>query len=985
MTLKILHITLKEQGNDYVSLRYFWDNPVNYKEHKLSLAEIKQLSEKAETDYYTRLPIDYSITGQALYNWLDKSDRLLANALNQPRQQGLIIAIATDKGLAHLPWELLHDGNCFLVEKTLPIIPVRWISNGQPIVTVDNPQNRPLNALFMATSPLGVEPELDYEAEEGKILSATKRTPVSLRVEESGCLTELSYVVREYETGYFDIFHLTGHTTHQDKKPCFLTEDEYGNRVDSSTDAIAKAMMFRLPALIFLSGCRTGYSQDDAVPSMAEELLSMGATAVISWGERVRDTNATIAAGQLYWELSQSGTLAEAIASTYQKLIEQKVPDWHKLRLYVANTFPGALVTPLITPKRKQLPNPSNEVEFRDKEKRLRVATRENFVGRRRQLQNCLRTLKTDFDKVGVLIHGMGGWGKSSIASRLWDRLSEHEKILWWRQIDESYLINKLKDKLINPKQLELIPYLENSKIPLKSRLTYLFSQLAEMCEKPFLLILDDFEWNLEPRDGQYILKAEVAQILEALVQAIQSTGTKNRIIITCRYDFNSDLLEFFYKQGLEPFKKAELAKKLSRLENFISGTIPDNLRERALILADGNPRLLEFLNDELGNTDVETRLTKLELSPKLWKEKIIWEELHELIDEPLQKILSYCLVYEIPVPMAALEAVCGELPNYQHQLQRGLNLGLIEVSPEVKEENRVYRVSRILPHIITNIQLPEAAKVYSLYQRASEKLHHLWGNEQNKNEEKWQEIFRLKFANKENPERFREGFSQMLAVQYNSKADQAFKSELRKCTDDLVEDGLCEALADYLKHKQWRKADEETTWIFYQVMVKENLENWDDLLTNFPCENLRTIDQLWLDNSNNTLGISIHSKIFLLEIGLDCWEQFCHRVWGSVDKTYNEIMGDIEERGVIPASATMPILIYTMLCSKEKWNMDVGIKYGSSSHGSRVCGCVEGLFEGLGLFEGSRRQEWRDSGGRRRVFSDVRIVYELPSGITEV
>ncbi|MEA5628209.1 CHAT domain-containing protein, partial [Nostoc sp. UHCC 0251] len=566
--MKILHLDLKPIDEEHAEFRFFWDKPDDYQSRQLLLTEIANLIQKAEIDYYKILPADYARTGQTLYKWLDGSDRLLTNALKKSLSQNLIIAITTVNGLAHLPWEVLHDGNCFLVEKKPSIIPVRWVSNGEPIVRDNSPQNRPLNLLFMAPSPLGF-PLLDYETEEAQILETTKRTPVDLRVEESGCLTELSYVVREYKEDHFDTFHLTGHATHQNKKPYFLTEDEYGDRVDSNTSAIAQALTYPFPRLIFLSGSRTGHSADGTVPSMAEELLNMGATAVLGWVGGVRDTDAIFAAGQLYWELSQGGTLTQAIASTYQELIKRQVRDWHKLRLYVANTLPEALVTPLRTLGRKQLPKPSNEVEFRDDEKRLRVATRENFVGRRRQLQNCLRTLKTDFDKVGVLIHGMGGWGKSSIASRLWDRLSEHEKILWWRQIDESYLINKLKDKLINPKQLELIPYLENSKIPLKSRLTYLFSQLAEMCEKPFLLILDDFEWNLEPRDGQYILKAEVAQILEALVQAIQSTGTKNRIIITCRYDFNSDLLEFFYKQGLEPFKKAELAKKLSRLENF--------------------------------------------------------------------------------------------------------------------------------------------------------------------------------------------------------------------------------------------------------------------------------------------------------------------------------------------------------------------------------------------------------------------------------
>ncbi|MEA5628157.1 GUN4 domain-containing protein, partial [Nostoc sp. UHCC 0251] len=374
-----------------------------------------------------------------------------------------------------------------------------------------------------------------------------------------------------------------------------------------------------------------------------------------------------------------------------------------------------------------------------------------------------------------------------------------------------------------------------------------------------------------------------------------------------------------------EPFKKAELAKKLSRLENFSSGRIPDNLRERALKLADGNPRLLEFLNDELSNIDVETRLTKLEQSPELWKAQIIWEELYQLIDEPLQKILSYCLVYDIRVPMVALEAACDELPNYQQQLQTGLKLGLIEVSPEPDESKRLYRVSRILPHIIPTIRLPKAPEVYSLYQKAHEKLHELWGNKENESEEKWQEIFRLKFANKENPERFRQGFSQMLAVQHNLEADKAFERELRKVADDLVKDGLCTQLENYLQQKQWKEADEETAWIFCQVMVKEKYKNVVELLKSFPCETLREINSLWLQNSNNKFGISIQAAIFQSLGGTDSynddvWEKFTEQVgW---NQSYNAILKDVLEETVpeVPeasrttsSSSSLPVFIYTV------------------------------------------------------------------------
>jgi len=936
--MEILHISLSEQGENYVSLRYFWGNPADYKEHSLPLAEIKQLSDRANTDYYnTYRPVDYATTGKALYEWLDKSDRLLANTLNQPRQQELVIAIATDKGLAHLPWELLHDGKDFLVKKRPSIIPVRWISNGQqkPIELLkspdaNSPKNRPLNLLFMASSPKEFESELrelDYEAEEAEILEATKRTPVNLRVEESGCLKELEYVVNEYKPGEIDVFHLTGHATDKNGKSYFLTEDEYGDCVYSDSANIYDTLKFSFPSLIFLCGCRTGFSSDGVVPSMAEELLNMGATAVLGWGEKVRDTEASAASSQFYRELSQGITITQALSSTYQVLIKQEARDWHKLRLYIAARLPQELVTTLNTRGRKQLPLPTISQEWRDDERRLRVARREEFVGRRRQMQNCLRTLKTDDEKIGVLIYGMGGWGKSSIASRLWDRLPEHEKILWWRQIDESYLINKLLSKLIKPELQEIRSFLAASDESLDFKLTYLFSQLLELGERPFILIFDDFEWNLEPREGRYILKVEASLILGALVQAIQETGTKNRIIITCRYDFDCDLLDFFYKQGLKPLKDVELIKKLSRLKHFSSDRISDKLLKRALNLADGNPRLLEFLDEVLGYVDAETEITKLEQSPELWKYKIICEDLYQLIDEPLQQILCHCLVYEIPVPMVALEAACDELPNYQQQLQRGRKLALLEVGSEVQEENRVYKVSRILPHIIPNIHLPKPPTVYSLYQKAHEILHQLWVNNENKSQEKWQEIFRLKFANKENLERFRQGFSQMLAVQYNSEADRAFESELKKCTKELEEDGLCTQLKNYLQQQQWKEADEETAWIFYQVMVKKNYEDWYELLNNFPCETLREINRLWLESSNNKFGISIQAEIYQglgsPSYGDDNWYVFGERVgwkqdnWLSYDELMEEFEGNNAQEGErmrsLPSAwPLLPILIYT-------------------------------------------------------------------------
>ena len=497
----------------------------------------------------------------------------------------------------------------------------------------------------------------------------------------------------------------------------------------------------------------------------------------------------------------------------------------------------------------------------------------------------------------------MGGLGKSTIAARLCDRLSEHEPIIWWRQFDESSLVNKLADKIKladNIRNAELRTALKESIQELKYRLRDVLGELNQPGEKPFLLVFDDFEWNLEHRQGRYILKAQVAEILKALVWAIKENNAHHRIIITCRYDFESELLQSFYKQPLESFRKSDLQKKLSRLKAFNSEEINSNLIERAKTLADGNPRLLEWLSDEvLLEEEAETKLTQLEANPGEWKGKIIWEELYEQLDPTIEKILSRCLVFEVPVPRTALEGICNSISGYEKQLERAIELGLIEVSPEADESKTSlpsfpasYPTSYPLSNYLKN------QKSTTCTRKLTKHYISLWGNRENYNEEKWQEIFRLKFAKRDNYQRFREGFSDVLKVRDNQKADRAFKAELRKCRDDLVEHGLCAALEKYLQQQKWKDADEETAWIFYQVMVKENYENWDHLFKNLPCETLREIDQLWVQNSNSKFGISIQREIYQ-KSGED-WKEFCGCVgWREKQAwlSYSEIINKTTHR----------------------------------------------------------------------------------------
>jgi serine/threonine-protein kinase len=79
----------------------------------------------------------------------------------------------------------------------------------------------------------------------------------------------------------------------------------------------------------------------------------------------------------------------------------------------------------------------------------------------------------------------------------------------------------------------------------------------------------------------------------------------------------------------------------------------------------------------------------------------------------------------------------------------------------------------------------------------------------------------------------------------------------------------------------EWKEADQETARVMLQVAGREE-EGWldPDSVNKFPCEALRTIDQLWVKYSNGRFGFSVQKNIWL-ECG------------GKVDTETQSEMGD--------------------------------------------------------------------------------------------
>ena len=71
--------------------------------------------------------------------------------------------------------------------------------------------------------------------------------------------------------------------------------------------------------------------------------------------------------------------------------------------------------------------------------------------------------------------------------------------------------------------------------------------------------------------------------------------------------------------------------------------------------------------------------------------------------------------------------------------------------------------------------------------------------------------------------------------------------------------------LQKLLETGQWEKADRETAKVMLQAMEKES---WFDVrsndLLNFPCQDLKTIDSLWVKYSKGKFGFSVQKDIYL-------------------------------------------------------------------------------------------------------------------------
>ncbi|MEU7619587.1 tetratricopeptide repeat protein [Micromonospora rifamycinica] len=725
--------------------------------------------------------------GRALHGWLDGEQGQLTELLRRASTpltfevQGPRTPSDRQWTVLRAPFELLArpDGGFLAADALLRFGVVRRL--GAPGVRPALDAYR-LGLGFMAAAPRG-QHELDFEAEEAAILRAVGETRLDLMVEDTGDPAHLAH--RLADLGGLPVLHLSCHGLNtwrarpdQPGAPVLMLENELGDeRPTTATELVG--LLTTMPRLVFVSACLTATAADATgqlppgpgrrggsdppaagaelvAHSLATALVSAGVPAVLGWDGSVGDRSATVFAETLYGRLGDRADLAVAVADARRALLESTKPllraDWHLARLWLGPTGGGPVVAG--TRRRSLVSAVRGTKKFLDRKQHVPVAKADMFVGRRPELQQSLRALRSG-DRAGVLLHGQGRLGKSSLAARIVDRIPDRAVGVVFGDYGALAVLDAVADAVrANPQARDLIA----RRLPeVRSRPEALEAVLVDLLtgpcaqtgegQSPLLLIIDDLEQILQPNPaGPHRVVAESAPVLAAVLRAFDPAETDSRLVLTSRFLFTLGGLESrLAPVQLRPLSEVAQGKLHWRQQALVP---PDRqteraaLARRALRVSRGNPGLQDLVvlrlvysaevppeRSEAAVAGMEAYLRQGDLPSdadvRAFLENLALDELLAQAGPPHVALLRAVTLFDLPVPVPVIDALAGEIGGSTDRLR---GLGLLDTFPDRHDPQRqAVAVNALAAGRLVPLTDEERAKLAAL---TVEPLFTTWGRD---------------------------------------------------------------------------------------------------------------------------------------------------------------------------------------------------------------------------------------------------------------
>jgi tetratricopeptide (TPR) repeat protein len=524
-----------------------------------------------------------------------------------------------------LPWEALADPLSRRPLALCPLINVYRRHSAAAPASVPGP----LRILVAIASPEADGGELlDYERELRNVLAAVRGARQSQARVRIVPFATTGAIWAALKAEPVHVLHLTGHGS-----PGHIVlehDDGRARQVDADIFVNEAIPPGHMPVLITVSACFSNSTGVEMNASFAARLIRRGATAVIATETSVTDVYATRLMARVYANLAGSDTpeVVAAVCDARRAVQTELIESTEQRVRELAALDEWATVTvlcdgPTVLPIGPHQPAPAVAPGGRLGGMLARDAG--DFVGRRREQRRWPKELLAA-GTAGKVLCGIGGVGKTTLAAELARRVSEYEPSRLLVGIVGSLTVDGLLARVSHavrrspfakegaPELMEVLDYVARVDVPWTERWDLLRETVLDVV--PLLVVLDNFEDNLQRTETAVSGWRVADDGLAALLGAWAAAPGRGRLLVTCRHPFD---LPDDAQQGLEfhqigPLTQAETRKLMWALPAL--DCLDRDQAEQVWRLVGGHPRALEYLDALLNAgkgrfTDITIRLRR--------------------------------------------------------------------------------------------------------------------------------------------------------------------------------------------------------------------------------------------------------------------------------------------------------------------------------------------------------------------------------------